>query len=203
MNIEILSGLKLDECGTLVNNKNQPVHFRQGDMDGACGPYCVVMAMMALAKIDREKIVGIDRIDYRTAVGKLLREIHFLDPLVLMGATADNLCSLLYANRHVGYESHEGPGRKILQKAKQSILNNRAVILDVKSSKNENLNHWVLGIGASDTHLFLLDPAHDLPASSIWNSTLTITPTSTNFGYRYTSQYQPYHVAVSTMIEIF
>ena len=48
MNIELIDGLGLDADGCLTNANGGAVHLRQGDLDGACGPYCVVMALLAL-----------------------------------------------------------------------------------------------------------------------------------------------------------
>jgi hypothetical protein len=48
MKLDLLSGLQFDAHGLLVNEFEDKVHFRQGDMDGACGPYCIAMSLLVL-----------------------------------------------------------------------------------------------------------------------------------------------------------
>lgn len=42
------------------------VHLRQGEMDGACGPYCVAMTLIALGVMSREQAQSLDSYDGRT-----------------------------------------------------------------------------------------------------------------------------------------
>jgi hypothetical protein len=37
----------------LLTDPEEAVHLRQGDMDGACGPYALVMAMIAMGLAKR------------------------------------------------------------------------------------------------------------------------------------------------------
>eukprot|EP01031_Cornospumella_fuschlensis_P053478 gene53478-65328_t len=47
MRIKLIEGLQWSTepggSGGLCNKRGEKVHLRQGDMDGACGPYCLVM----------------------------------------------------------------------------------------------------------------------------------------------------------------
>ncbi|HEJ1134341.1 TPA: hypothetical protein SLU32_004560, partial [Pseudomonas aeruginosa] len=55
MQSRLIDGLEwdLDEDGSggLCNVHGDKVHLRQGDMDGACGPYCLVMAMLVRGQL--------------------------------------------------------------------------------------------------------------------------------------------------------
>ncbi|MBG7352627.1 hypothetical protein GHU86_12690, partial [Pseudomonas aeruginosa] len=57
MQSRLIDGLEwdLDEDGSggLCNVHGDKVHLRQGDMDGACGPYCLVMAMLVRGQLRR------------------------------------------------------------------------------------------------------------------------------------------------------
>lgn len=59
MQSRLIDGLEwdLDEDGSggLCNVHGDKVHLRQGDMDGACGPYCLVMAMLVRGQLRRRR----------------------------------------------------------------------------------------------------------------------------------------------------
>lgn len=202
MKISLLDGLHLDADGKLTNAKGDQVHLRQGDMDGACGPYCVAMALLALSKTARYELDPASKIDYRTRAGKLLKVIHSFDPLVLCGTSAYDLCSMLEAHNLALGSITEGSSLKLVTRAKQAIDSGHPVILDVRSKRAEGLNHWTLAIGYSDDYLHLLDPGFELMASNCWNATLTSKPASKRFGYRYMNPWGCHDVELSTLIEI-
>ena len=56
------------------------VHLRQGEMDGACGPYCVVMTLIALGVMSRDQARSLDSFDGRTRLGR------FRENLMAFGA---------------------------------------------------------------------------------------------------------------------
>lgn len=204
MEIRVLSSLDLSESGILVNNRGQSVHIAQGDIDGACGPYCAIMAMTALGRFDPQKLLAVDKIDYRTSAGRLLRAINeSSDTLLRAGTTLQNLCDFIYTNRVFGYDSQEGDGRELVPKARQAILNDKAVILDVVGRSSDNLNHWVVAVATSEKYLFLLDPSYELPRFSFWNSILTVLPSGSTYPHRYTTPVGSYKVKVGSMISVF
>ena len=67
MQSRLIDGLEwdLDEDGSggLCNANGDKVHLRQGDMDGACGPYCLVMAMLVRGQLRRRQAKGLERVD--------------------------------------------------------------------------------------------------------------------------------------------
>lgn len=202
MKIRLLDGLHLDVDGNLINAEGDQVHLRQGDMDGACGPYCVAMALLVTSKTTRYELEPPCKIDYRTRTGKLLKAIHSFDPLVLRGTSASDICGILEAHNQASGLIHEGSSLQLVSKVKQAIDNGHPVILDVQSKRAEGLNHWTLAIGYSDDYIHLLDPGYELRESNFWNATLTTKPSSNRFGYRYMNPWVCHDVEMSTMIEI-
>lgn len=202
MNLKLLDGLSLDDNGLLINTDGGAVHLRQGDMDGACGPYCVAMALLALGKMGRDEIHPGEKIDFRKRYGKFLKVIHDLEPMVLCGANADDLCNMLDAHNLASGDVIKGTGKNLIPEITQALKKNHPVILDVRSKKSDGLNHWTLAIGASENHLFLLDPGYELHPSNFWNATLTTKPSSNRFGYRYANPWYCSHVEISKMIEV-
>lgn len=202
MEIKILDSLTLNNDGALVNTKNDLIHLRQGDMDGACGPYCVTMALLAIEKIARADILAFAGIDYRTKVGKLLKEIHNLDPLVLCGSDSNDLENILKSDKNIVVESLTSTGRYLLPKVREHLDSNSPVILDVHGKSGDGLHHWVLAIGYSEEHLFLLDPSYNLEPSNYWNSVISIKPQSNYFPYFYKNKLGGYQVKINNIISV-
>jgi hypothetical protein len=202
MNLNLLAGLSLDENGILINADGSAVHLRQGDMDGACGPYCVAMALLASGKMKRDEISPGGKIDYRTRYGKLLKIIHDLEPMVLCGTYANDLCKMLAAHNLASGVELTGTGKNLMPEIASALKKNHPVILDVRSRKSDGLNHWTLAIGASENHLFLLDSGYELHPSNLWNATLTTKPSVNRFGYRYSNPWSCSDVEISTMIAV-
>lgn len=89
--IQIVSNLKLhpqkgllskDSTGKWIN-----VHHQQGDLDGACAVYSVIMNLLILGMIEKEEICVYSLIDKRTRKGKLLSYL-----LEKQGLVRDGYC---------------------------------------------------------------------------------------------------------------
>jgi len=187
VNIELLNGLQLDDDGRLVNGSGNPVHLRQGDMDGACGPYCVAMSLLILEKTRRAEVTGLERVDKRTRFGRLLKEISKLSPLVLDGTDTDQVKQLFEAHNQVFPTSYSGTPRDMIAKVREALSDNCPSIMPVRSKKTEKegLNHWTLAIGQSEGYIYLLDPGYELPASSCWNAVIKKQDGKNRFAYLY------------------
>ena len=73
--LKILSKITITSEGPKVagpDNTMDRLHFRQGDLDGACGLYCLVMALMLKTdKLSRDSIESLSQTnDGRTYAGK-------------------------------------------------------------------------------------------------------------------------------------
>lgn len=202
VNIKLIDGLHLNHEGVLCNALDEHVHLRQGDMDGACGPYCLAMAILILDKTQRANLGSWANPDYRTQIGKFWKSIKELDPLVLNGTTSVDLQKIIKAYNGVKSTRFEGAGKQICAEIRQSIDNGFPTIVDVRSRKEEGLNHWTLAIGYSDDFICLLDPGYELPTCALWNATLTSEPTANRMGYRYMNPWRSCDVEMREMVEI-
>lgn len=202
MKINIINNLVINDEGVLVNKKDDAIHLRQGDVDGACGPYCVMMALLVIEKIGRSDIVSLNGIDYRTKVGKLFKEIHTLDPLVLSGSDVEDLQNILKFDRNVKAEPLTATGKSLFPRVRESLDKNSPVILDVHGKASDGFHHWVLAIGYSEEHLFLLDPSFSLEPSNYWNSVLSTKPQSTVYPYFYKNKISSYQVKINNILTI-
>src|SRR5512147_2545150 len=73
----------------------QMVHLMQGSLDGACGPYSLMMALLICGVVDRNEAARYGAVDRRTSLGRLLAEWHRLGPLVKQGTDPVQLADLL------------------------------------------------------------------------------------------------------------
>ncbi|QKE41989.1 MAG: hypothetical protein HO274_12280 [Ferrovum myxofaciens] len=202
---KLVNGIKLNKKGLLINNGGCPVHLRQGDMDGACGPYCIAMALLTLGRLERDHIKPVKKIDYRTHQGKFFKTIGTFDPMVISGTSGGKLLKLLEAHNLAEGTMISGTDndKKLFPEITRALQENHPVAIDIKSS-NDVVDHWTLAIGFNDTHLFLLDPGYELQTSKFWNATLSKipTPTEKDFAYRYANPSDCSDVQINTMIEV-
>lgn len=68
--ISVLPQLQLIEKGVFIGNEENLVALRQGDVDGACGPYSLLMALITQNVLSREEVTDLNIQDGRTRLGK-------------------------------------------------------------------------------------------------------------------------------------
>lgn len=85
--IEIINSLRPNQKGLLTRDGRGRwirVHHKQGDMDGACAVYCLMMNLLILGYISEEDISIYQVADKRTKRGKFIS--HFLEEQGLIRA---------------------------------------------------------------------------------------------------------------------
>ena len=167
--------------------------FRQGDLDGACGPYAAMTAMVAAGLLTRQeaKKVWAERPDRRT---KFARAIDGIPAFVQGGIDGDQITELIRAVE----KNVRGKTTCILSDSlddKNLVMSSRSLIPIVKSALDNYEKpvilkldwagggaHWVVAIGyeAEDddvvSHLLVLDPGFDISRTKIWNGLLSVPP---------------------------
>lgn len=197
MEIKLLKDIRLNEHGTLVNMYNEAIHLRQDDMDGACGPYCVVMALLVLGHIRHDELSP-KKIDFRTRVGRLLREIWTLGPMVVNGTPTKKMQNLVKAHNCAISNTTTGTGSNLFPLIIEALNESKPVILDISGA---GLEHWTLAIGYSETHIYLLDPGYDLATTSYWNAAIQLNAHAAGiYNYRYANSSCCQKVRVSSII---
>jgi hypothetical protein len=169
--------------------------LRQGDLDGACGPYSIMMALILseVLSLKQAKNLWNGSVDGRTTFSKFVKK---LDALVTKGTTDDDLKSLFLAiQRVVGTPKIKKLGMSILVSAiDQSVLKglallsavqhhidtyDRPVILMLDWSSSEA--HWVVAVGYQVrikegkqelANILTLDPGAPTGKISAWNGVL-------------------------------
>lgn len=207
MIINLLSGLYCDHEGPYsVHNKkikieNKRISFRQGDLDGACGPYALMTALMISGAVksrnEIEKLWSEKLLDQRT---KWHKELVRADgsPRLISGTHEEDLQKILEAAKKA-LKLKDPIYGKTLEK-RQSFRDNlknesliTAVIDHLKKEDlpvilmidwNKNTRHWVTVVGyqiyennqedsiKNTDALLVLDPSEDRPKLCAWNGVL-------------------------------
>ena len=176
--------LNADREGPLV--KKQLLHLRQGMLDMACGPHCVLMALMLMGEIQRDDLDELEALEapLKPALTKMWKRT--ID-LYFTGSTSKQIQSLftLYnaniKSRLLRKEGRNGRAIDCLERGGLCIL----------GFHNNDFSHWVLVVGfsthgkveKSDKFLLLDSDAPTMPLTP-WNATLTVLPNRKGM-YRY------------------
>jgi len=70
------------------------VHLRQGDADGACGPYALMMALLTLGVLERKEITDMNLWDGRSREGKFRNALISHGALISSGTNGEDLAIL-------------------------------------------------------------------------------------------------------------
>lgn len=163
---------------------NVKVHFQQGDLDGACGPYALLSALSVAGWAPEE-----DRHFH-----KALRKVIGPDVLMDKGTSPGQLKKLL---QKLGAplslkQIRQGDSAEMLRSLRRSLDDHIPVLLLLEDTpRSEESPHWVTAIGYEVPHsaeddpsegandgperIYLLDPAAPPPVLTYWNALLTRT----------------------------
>lgn len=199
MLIRLLDSLVLSPKGlcsykrTWTHQDKFSVSLTQGDLDGACGPYTLMMALISLGAISKKEAVKIwgDPIDQRTKLAKAMKS---LDTLLRTGTSSTDLIQLLGAIQHyfrsghsklksVKYEETSLKSKALVSYCVGKIKNSEPIILGL-DWKGEGA-HWVTVIGYQENDenkiesLLVLDPGSPMRDTSAWNGVIDVYNIST------------------------
>ncbi|OGD20376.1 MAG: hypothetical protein A2Y69_15940 [Candidatus Aminicenantes bacterium RBG_13_59_9] len=162
------------------SGERQMIHLMQGSLDGACGPYSLVMALLICGVVDRNQAVSYGPVDRRKPLGRLLGEWHQLGPLVKCGTGPGQLAALLARTygRHIEAEFSAESGADLRPFIEAQICINHPVLLAISYHRG---GHWVVVIGLeyeitdegrSLCRFLVLDPAAKTPPVCAWNGVI-------------------------------
>lgn len=187
MNVmNVMPTLSLSAAGP-VNEAGDPVHCRQGDLDGACGPYSLIMALIAAGLVRREEVEYGSLSDGRTRLGKFQSRLRDFGGLITEGTDEFELDWLVDCFRsQISVDYIEGTTRELVAGAVEAIGNQQSTIVGVDWTGGNG--HWLLVVGYQGqrvkdpsgverevvTHLLCLDPFIEAPRVSLWNAVLQV-----------------------------
>ncbi len=156
----------------------RPVFLAQGDLDGACGFYCVGMALLAFGVIERRHF----RCRHRstTPVGKFMAAMQHC---FFGGLNVDELVDLVsLLTPLVRARLLPSTQRQLAVAISDALRAGRLVVARVEGQGGA-LNHWVLIVGmevnrwrrpATTSAFLVLDPSEPPPTVSCWNARLEL-----------------------------
>ena len=173
----------------------QKAHFKQGDLDGACGAYSVAMVLNILGAFEAEDICSDNQIDKRTSEWKLIKALNE-EGLYRDGLTSDRIQEILlenYRSRVTVQCASKASKHDIAEITKNWIDNDSPVILRLGFGKNNGPSvvsgrdiEWEPGV---PTDILTLDPGSKSPSYALWNGILNLhKEPRKKFGYRYVSE---------------
>lgn len=197
MQIKILPQITLTEEGPAVtetiDHKHgyQLIHLKQGSLDGACGPYCLCMALILLGL---EKHSKLSNLEHTERSKRLLSYISsYSDALITEGTYLHVLkkYAKIYEDKGLKVSSKVADlhGNDNLKKAGRSKDYTRVrdfIIENVQLNRPVifgSVDHYslVIGLGydsetsdASPRYLFLLDPDLSTPTCAPWNGVVDL-----------------------------
>lgn len=168
---------------TCASEEASQVHLRQGEMDGACGPYCLVMALITLGILGREEVQNMHLWDGRTREGRFRNNLLAFGSLISSGTDELDLSWLADCFKGKGVRS------KIVDGAKKEIIKNIAQAIDgcqipiMSVHWAGGAGHWLMMVGYQGfehegsfqlTHLLCLDPGSEAPKTTLWNAVIEV-----------------------------
>lgn len=176
-----------------VRNKDL-VHLRQGDLDGACGPYFLISGLITLRLLRRKRVMNMKSWDGRTREGRFRDALANFGSLSCNGTTSEDLVWLtgIDKTKKLGAHSFTGSKTHIVESIAVAIDQDCLAIVGVHWAGDAG--HWMLVVGYQGveqsgktqlTHLLCLDPAQEAPKTCLWNAVIDVfrhDGSSTNVG---------------------
>jgi len=183
-------------CKRPSGRSYQKAHYKQGDLDGACGAYSLSMVLNILGVFEADELLTpTNKQNKRTDEWKLIKALNQWG-LYRDGLKSSDIRTILkkyYSDVVSVYIPRlEKNGKDIPEKLKYWIDQNIPVILGINYSSEEG--HWIVAVGyALDenekyTSILTLDPGADTPRYCLWNGIIELDKEPRKkYGYRYYS----------------
>lgn len=174
----------------------QKAHFRQGDLDGACGVYSISMLLNILGVFEAEEMNSSSDGDARYAEWKLIKALNEYG-LYRGGLRSDEIQEILTKtySKYVSVQVATKEDYNLIDLVKNYIDKNIPTILGINYDKMNG--HWIVAVGyAVDeneniTAILTLDPGNDSPKYSMWNGIIDLPKVPRKkYGYIYNSNQQ-------------
>lgn len=209
--IHIIDSIKLNNkglCALDENHKWVKLHKRQGDLDGACAIYSLVMAMLCKGLLTDDETQVYNRPDRRTDKGKFLYQFFNERGMIRDGYSYVTLAKEINESSFGIIATRKNPrtnnGR--VELISKYINGNIPVIISVTF---EGGAHALLAIGIEIDHnktitkIYCLDPGYPSPKYSSWNCFIDVSKkTKSDYPFYCVSEDGHYKVRLDDMLII-
>ena len=157
----------------------QLLHLRQGDIDGACGPYCLFMALMICGVSRRDEITGpAQKIHGNSNLARTFKLMQEYTAFFRHGTGLHDLVAFVNTTYRSKVTAVPCPERGVALRSfiERHILLNNPVIIGL--DWGETTGHWVLVVGLEYLEdgtlwrLLVLDPSAAPSKVCAWNSVI-------------------------------
>lgn len=195
--IKIISPIQATNRGPEVpysRNFVQPVHLKQGSMDGACGVYSIMMALIICGVIRYEDARSFWKFKPKTPIGKLFAFFAEKGPLVANGASLDDVHKAIdeYFPKLLDFQGlRQDKELDMVGFIEEEIGKSHPVLL---LTTFEGGGHWVVVVGCEYEcrkrkkdlcSLLILDPGNDTSLMSSWNGLIETQEKKGEYPYRW------------------
>ena len=177
---KIISQLHINEDGIVVckdkTGKDHVVFKRQGDLDGACATYCVIMNLLILRLIyEKDTRVYEESVDKATR--KLIKTFLKDNGMHINGQTFYKIKKMLKESFcKVDCTHYVSDGNSSLDYIEQTIKEDKPIIISISQTK---WAHALLSVGFEKendamTKIFCLDPGGEPRRHKRWNMEIQV-----------------------------
>lgn len=180
--IHIINKIDLNENGLIVKGTKQLAHLRQGELDGACGVYSMMMCLIIEKIIKRNLVTDVSSsLKRNTSEGRLVRSFLENKGMIVKGYELEPLV----ADLQNAFKKKVNPlyidDEKIGEAIIEQLNDNHPV--EIYFLRPRTYGHFVVAIGYMKddnyTDLYCLDPGYPMDKGQMWNNVLRIDTTST------------------------
>ncbi len=214
--IHIIDSIRLNHKGLCVLDENSKwvrLHKQQGDLDGACAIYSLVMAMLCKSLLADDDTQVYNRPDRRTDKGKFLYQFFNERGMIRDGYSYVTLAKEINDSPFDIKATRKCPrtNNDRIKLISDYIYDNTPVIISVVFPKKDDNNgsHALLAIGievdSNDTitKILCLDPGYPSPNYSSWNCFIDVSKeTKSDYPFNCVSENTHYKVRLDDMLII-
>ena len=177
--IKIIDKVILTKEGLMVKGTKQMAHLRQGELDGACAVYSMMICFVIEKIIKRNIITNVpESLRRNTSDGRLIN--HFLEKqgMVVDGYELKILKDELQTafRKKVKLYYYSADEYDLVAVIKEALDSNKPV--EIGLSRKRQYGHAVAIIGYKEekdkTSFYCLDPGYPMEECQIWNNVLEV-----------------------------
>ena len=182
MDIHIINNVELSEKGLTVKGNKQLVHLRQGELDGACGVYSMMMCLVVEKIVKRELITDVPKtLKRNTSYGRLVNQFLEKKGMVINGyEKSQDLVNELQHAFKKKVDSRCLNEDNLLEEIINQLKDNHPV--EISFLRKRDNGHFLVAIGYREeekyTDLYCLDPGYPMETGQMWNNVLRVDTTS-------------------------
>ena len=211
--IKIIKDLDITALGVSVfNRKWQPVHLQQGEMDGACAVYSMMMNLLILKVLTRNQVVNLKTtFKGNTAKGRLFKEFFVTEGLCRDGFYFSEIKEKLshsfakeVTSSALQYTASLSDQTSFVEELRSAIDSDTPLITALSF---KGRTHAVLAIGYEEQKdvvkkIFCLDPSYAISPTSFWNGVIILNEGKGKYSHLYITDKDDDNVFISETLKI-